>query len=146
MTALVRKKRLLVYAAVLLIGVAIFGFAKWYDNHTKMSINGAHFSYEIAGSPSEKAKGLSGRSYFASDQAMLFTYKTSSSRCFWMKDMLISLDIVWLDDQNRVSAIEHNVGNETYPKEFCHTGRDVIEFAAGTATGINLKIGDQVDL
>ncbi len=143
---LARKKKLLIYSSILFIGVALFLFGSWYDNHTKMSINGMRFSYEIAKTREVQVRGLSGRSYLAPDQAMVFSYRNTAEQCFWMKDMLFSIDIVWLDDQNRVSAIEPNVGNDTYPKEFCHQGRNVIEFVAGNAAGLNLKIGDQVHL
>ena len=109
-------------------------------------LNNVRFKAEIADTPMARERGLSGRSNLSETQAMLFTYEQSANNCFWMRDMRFAIDMVWLDDQQAVSAIERDVRPTTYPQNFCHVSRSVIEFKAGTVDRINLKIGDQVKL
>lgn len=93
-----------------------------------------------------REKGLSGRESLAHDRAMMFQFEISRNECFWMNDMKFNIDMIWLDTENRINAIERNVSPDTYPKNFCHEGKSVIELAAGTADRLNLKVGDQADL
>lgn len=101
---------------------------------------------EVADTPVARERGLSGRHDMASNHAMLFSFDTNSNECFWMRDMLFNIDIVWLDGQNKVTAIERNISPSSYPQNFCHDGQHVIEFTAGTIDRLHLKVGDQADL
>ena len=58
---------------------------------------------EVADTPEERSKGLSGREHLEEKRGMLFVFEQESrSHCFWMKDTTISLDIVWLDKDKKV--------------------------------------------
>jgi uncharacterized protein len=137
-----------------IIGISIllivFGGGSFYLSHkgdaTKIQIAGSRFSAEIADTPMARERGLSGRDSLAQNKAMLFIFDGVSTHCFWMSDMKFSIDIVWLNEQNQVTSIEKNVSPETYPKNFCHDGHAVIEFAAGTADRLRLQPGDHADL
>ena len=78
---------------------------------------------------------------------MVFAYPVAEKRCFWMKDMRFSIDMVWLDAGRKVVAVEPNVSPDTYPKNYCHeNARYVVEFATGTTQRLHVQVGDQVTL
>jgi uncharacterized membrane protein (UPF0127 family) len=89
----------------------------------------------------ELEKGLSGTKSLAADAGMLFIFPSESTECFWMKDMNYSLDIIWADNTKKVTAIEKDLSPQTYPKEYCHQGRYVIELNAGQTDKNRLIVG-----
>lgn len=67
---------------------------------------GRRFGVEVAVSPGEKERGLSGREFLAADAGMLFVYEEERVLSFWMKDTLIPLDIVFIDGERRVVDVQ----------------------------------------
>lgn len=66
-------------------------------------------SVEEATTESEREKGLSGRSSLDKNSGMLFIFdKKGVNPGFWMKGMLIPLDIIWISD-NKVVKIDKNI-------------------------------------
>lgn len=93
----------------------------------------------------DQALGLSGRQDLADDSAMLFVFDEPATRCFWMKDMQFSLDIIWLNSKKQISKIEKDVDPKTYPKEFCQEDAQfVLEFHSGFAVNNGLKLGSEL--
>jgi len=66
---------------------------------------GVEFSCELADSPAEWSKGLSGRENLAEGHGMVFIFPAPSQQTFWMKDTLIPLDIVFVWANGTVGAI-----------------------------------------
>jgi len=93
-----------------------------------------------------RTKGLSGRMGLKNDQAMLFIFNNSGIWGFWMKDMLFSIDILWLDEQFHVVSFEENISPHTYPKIFYpkSPAKYVVELASGTLNDLGVKIDDRV--
>lgn len=93
-----------------------------------------------------RTKGLSERKNMAHTQGMLFIFDRPGRQCMWMKDMYISLDMVWLNSNKVVTEIKRDIKPETYPKVFCGMNSDiyVIELLNGTVDRVNLKVGDQL--
>jgi uncharacterized membrane protein (UPF0127 family) len=143
---------------VLLVGVigAVYAYKthktteplKFTSNTTQFTADGHTFTLEIANTDNKQRLGLGKRSGLPEDHGMLFTYDNSASRCFWMKDMQFSIDIIWLDADRRVTHIEPNLSPDTYPKAYCPKAGAmyVLELRAGMAKTINLKVGDLVVL
>lgn len=52
----------------------------------------------IAKTPREQAQGLAGRESIADDFGMLFVFPDYQYRTFWMKGMLVPIDIIWIRD------------------------------------------------
>jgi uncharacterized membrane protein (UPF0127 family) len=96
---------------------------------------------EIARTDLQKAQGLSGRSVIAKDYAMLFPYNKDQPY-FWMKDMLTSIDIVWLAD-NQVIAIDAKVPVDDGARNYQPAKPIdwVIEVAAGRAEECGVREG-----
>ena len=69
------------------------------------------FDVEIAATAAEREQGLSGRDELAPGDGMLFVYAAPSVLTFWMKDMLLPLDFVWIGAGCTVVDITHDVPN-----------------------------------
>ncbi len=64
---------------------------------------------DIADSQDERAQGLSGRSVLGDYEGMLFIMPNEGYHGFWMKDMLISLDFLFLDSKGFIVGMKENV-------------------------------------
>lgn len=60
---------------------------------------------EIAETEAERARGLMFREQLADGRGMLFLFPQSRDLTFWMKDTLISLDMVFIDQARRIVGI-----------------------------------------
>ena len=67
------------------------------------------FSAEIADDSDERAKGLSGRAALDRNAGMLFLYDKPHKARFWMLGMKISLDMMFIEPDGRIAAVQHNV-------------------------------------
>lgn len=107
-------------------------------------LSGTHrYALEVAVTPEAQEKGLGGRKTMTKDDGMLFLFAGEDKRCFWMKDMHFSLDIIWLNDAKEVVHIEPNVSPGSYPEDFCpnEPARYVIELRAGQARAAGIREG-----
>lgn len=115
---------------------------------TNVSVGGNVFSVEVADTSRLLEKGLSGHEPLAPNSGMLFVFKTSDKYGFWMKDMLFSLDIIWISQDFKVVHIEKNLSSETYPKIFYPSAPSlyVLEVSAGIVDLLKIKTGDSVQI
>ncbi|WP_071797157.1 DUF192 domain-containing protein [Natronohydrobacter thiooxidans] len=67
----------------------------------------ARFSVEIADTDETRARGLMHRERLARSAGMLFIYDRPVAASFWMRNTLISLDMIFVDPTGRVSHIHH---------------------------------------
>ena len=69
------------------------------NNDAQACIEGACFDLEIANTVDERATGLMNREELAVDSGMLFVFENLGIHEFWMKNTLIPLDIIWMDEK-----------------------------------------------
>ena len=74
-----------------------------------VTIGQAAFLVEVAATPQQLANGLSRRASLPAGTGMLFPFDRADYYAFWMKDMLMPLDLVWIDADCRVEGIAGNV-------------------------------------
>lgn len=102
----------------------------------------------VAQTPDESEWGLSDFPSLPANTGMLFMFPGPGTYSFWMKDMKFSLDIIWLDGDNRVVTIHENISPETYPETFTPTQpiSAVIEVPGGFVQKNSLSIGDRLNV
>ena len=108
---------------------------------------------ELAHDNESRRIGLMGRGYLQDGRGMLFLYDKPLHPVMWMKDMKISLDIVFIDENQIVSHIEKNVPPCYEPNDSnCLRYRAdeasvmVLELPAGYTEKKGIKEGDRIDL
>jgi uncharacterized membrane protein (UPF0127 family) len=122
------------------------GFGK---SEPVFSIAGQAISIEVADDPREMQLGLGFREHLEVDSGMLFVYPRVTRPTFWMKNTLIPLDIIWINN-NRVVDITANIPVEDNPDQPTRTYRPsqavnwVLEVNAGWAKRHSVKVGDEV--
>lgn len=102
---------------------------------------------EIADSPSERAKGLMYRKELPEDQGMWFIFGKEVNHPFWMENTFLSLDIIFVDSNNKIVSI----ARKTTPlsRDKIHSSgpyKYVLEVNAGYADKYGLKTGDNINL
>jgi uncharacterized protein len=74
-----------------------------------IAVKNTTIAADLAVTPDEQSKGLSGRENLSENQGMLFVMKTPGKYGFWMKEMKFPLDIFWLDRAGNVVYIKENL-------------------------------------
>lgn len=138
--------------------VSLFSIKVWqedarasFTSHSEtqiIQVAGQTIKVSIADTPDARARGLGGVKMLASGEGMLFVFDMDSKYQFWLKDMLFSIDILWLSSDGRVVDIRENVSPDTYPEVFTPNlpARYVLELPAGFARDNNVNVGDIVGL
>lgn len=101
---------------------------------------------EVARSPQAQAKGLGARLSLKKGRGMIFPYDAPAHRAFWMKGMLISLDILWIVG-GKIVAIETNIPSpspKTAPAIYSHLADLVLEVQAGYVEEMGIRVGQSV--
>ena len=113
-----------------------------------VQLDGQTIRVSIANTEASRELGLGGRTGLAPDEGMLFVFPEDGIYAFWMKDMLFSIDMIWLADDGTVLYMAQNVSPDTYPKDFVPTSpaRYVLELPAGYAKAYTVRIGDKATL
>ena len=100
---------------------------------------------EVAADEATRAQGLMFRDQLPADRGMVFLFPQSGEYPFWMKNTLIPLDLIWLDDQKRIAHIARDV--QPCKADPCPSvppganARYVLEVAAGVAARHGLANG-----
>lgn len=142
-------------AAVLVIGYFLF---LWLNPHLKKQataeIGGEMFFLDIARTPSEQARGLGGRESVPSNGGMLFIFDSPGHPSFWMKGMMVPIDIIWLNGDMVVLTKENAEpppdASDSYTKLEVYAPPDladkVIEVAAGTVKRLDVRAGQKIKI
>jgi uncharacterized membrane protein (UPF0127 family) len=119
-----------------------------------VKIGNTSIKVEIAQTDAERQKGLSGRSGLDKDSGMLFVINnTKQTPTFWMKDMKIGLDIIWIKGE-KIIQIDKSIPppalgtpDKNLKLYSPNTAVDyVLEVDAGYSDSNNLKVDDAVSI
>ncbi len=105
----------------------------------------AHFSVEIADDMAEQARGLMFREKLAASSGMLFVYKEAHHAIFWMQNVPISLDLIFLDQTGVVMRIAHNA--RPYDESRIDGGENIqmiLEINGGMANALGISLGSEL--
>ena len=103
------------------------------------------FTVEIADTPEAITQGMMFRESMAPDAGMLFDFGEVRQASMWMKNTLISLDILFIDADGQVIAIARNaVPGSTRSLGPGVPVRAVLEIPGGRAKELGIQPGDTV--
>lgn len=104
-----------------------------------------HFTVEMALGDEERSIGLMHRRELASDSGMLFDFGRDDIVTMWMKNTILSLDMVFIKADGTVA----HVVEQTTPFSLATISsrvqvRAVLEVPAGTVKRLGVKPGDRI--
>lgn len=108
------------------------------------------FVVEYVADPDSRRQGLMGRKNLAAGTGMLFDFPQGTQPAIWMRNMVISLDLLYVDETGEIAQIFPNVPPcSSMPCQIYHADqplRFVLEVPAGTARNLGLEEGQILDL
>jgi uncharacterized membrane protein (UPF0127 family) len=110
--------------------------------------SGSVYKVEVARTPEEQVQGLMFRESLPEKSGMLFLFADGAPHTFWMKNTMIPLDMIWMDDRGRVLFISA----ETPPckADPCPNygpevpAASVLEIAGGLAAKEKVTVGSTI--
>ena len=107
--------------------------------------DGETINVVVADTPDARSTGLMGRSHINLREGMLFLFDNAEIHMMWMKNMLIPIDIIWLNEKKEIIEIVRSVPPcsngpcEVYGSRL--PSRYVLEMSDRSSTLFHLKIG-----
>jgi len=107
---------------------------------------------EIADTGAKRQLGLMFREQLSPSDGMIFVFEEPGYYPFWMKNTLIPLDMIWLDEDARVVSIAHAVPPceadpcPSFPPDPGTSAIYVVEVVAGFARDHGVTRGDRLEL
>jgi uncharacterized protein len=134
------------------VGLVAFVSTRIYissnENAPLLTINNLQVDIEIADTPAKRERGLMHRTFLKESAGMLFVFDKPGLYSFWMKNTLIPLDIIWINEDKKIVHIAYNFQPCFVSK--CPTVKSstealyVLEVNGGWVKRNNVKVGDLV--
>jgi uncharacterized membrane protein (UPF0127 family) len=117
------------------------------SDHVTLTVAGRTVTAELAITPAERGRGLMHRTELGENDGMLFLFPTSEPRTFWMRNTLIALDIIYLDEDGVVLNVEEAPPGVERPG-FHSRGpaRMVLELNRGWSKAAGLEPGARIEV
>lgn len=137
----------------LLLVTGALGVAKntqeWRARPRTVFVNDRRMVVELALTPAQQERGLSGRPRLAKDHGLLFPFSEEGMYPFWMKRMRFPIDIIWIRDGVIVEIAEHlpppkRETDEAVTHVPSVAADRVLELSDGGAERYGLRVGDTV--
>jgi len=104
-----------------------------------------HFTVEVATNDAQHARGLMWRKNLPKAHGMLFDFGHTQHADFWMKNTLIPLDMIFMNDHGTITQVVENATPESTAIISSDTDvRAVLEVMGGSATRYHIAKGDKV--
>lgn len=154
-------KKVLIAYGVLVVVVLILAFARFNGqgflpnfnfiggNEPQVTIQDQTYTVELADDDIERQVGLSGRESLEEGNGMLFVFEEKGKYGFWMRNTLIPLDIIYINDDTIVHVVRNaqpatgSADLEVYQPE--EEVNYVLELNAGEAEEHGFEAGDKVE-
>jgi hypothetical protein len=105
----------------------------------------AKIDIEIAETDEQRQQGLMHRAELGERQGMLFLFSSETLLSFWMKDTIVSLDMIFVNDGMEIVTIHRDTipySEQSYVST--KKSRYVVEVNAGFTKKIGITVGDKV--
>ena len=147
-------RQYILITTILLLTISIGAVFLLREKHSEeyreaVTIRDITFQTQLATTDSEKVEGLMNVTSMPEGKGMLFVYDHESPKRFWMKDTIIPLDMIFIDDVYRIVEIFENVPPcDTEECSIYYTPKGikyVLEINGGLSKTYGFKIGDLVE-
>jgi uncharacterized membrane protein (UPF0127 family) len=104
------------------------------------------FKVEVASSEEEQATGLMFRKQMGADEGMIFPRTPPDFASFWMRNTVMSLDMIFIGTDRRIINIDANTvpySLDSHPSQGLASA--VLELNGGRAAQLGIKPGAKVD-
>jgi uncharacterized membrane protein (UPF0127 family) len=108
----------------------------------KISVGDRQFQVEIVTNDADQQIGLSKYTSLNNNQGMLFQFENENVRNFWMKDMKLDIDIIWLNHQEVVGV---SFGDHQNPNTLI-TSPQPVDQVLEVNHNSGIKIGDKMTM
>jgi len=111
--------------------------------------NGRSVVAEVADTPERTMYGYMFRREVKEDEGMVFVYPETGLHPFWMKNTLVPLDIIWMDEAFEILHVETAAPCKADPCPSYGTlrmSRYTLELKAGSAARDRLRVGDRLSV
>ncbi len=130
-------------------GASLTNLAQVLPVAAQVELGGEVIGLEVTRTEGEKATGLMYRASLADDRGMLFGFEPARPVQFWMKNVVIDLDMVFIHEGKIVGISEDvppcdSTPCATYGPGFGVLVDQVIELRGGRAAELELEVGDAV--
>lgn len=146
--ALNKKKTIILLSLILTFGLSNYFFNVLKVFKRKVCFRETCFYVEVADDSTERTRGLSGRKKLGQDEGMFFVFENQEKHPFWMKDMFIPLDIIWMDESGKVVYIKENA--KPCDAKCCKSimpeigAKYTLEINSGKIKEMGLQVGDTI--
>lgn len=129
--------------------VAIAGVSQILPIRAQAVIGETVIDLEVAQTPAQQALGLMYRSELANNRGMLFPFDPPQLVSFWMKNCLISLDLIFIYEGEVIDITENappckaNACPTYGPNQIVD---HVLELRGGRSAEIGLTVGDRLKI
>lgn len=106
----------------------------------KIKLGDKEYNVKEAKTQEEKEKGLMNVKELPSNEGMIFYYNEPDLVEIWMKNTLIPLDIIYINEDQEVIAVEHG-----QPEDDTLLGHDDTMYVVEVNQGSNIKEGDTLE-
>ena len=108
------------------------------------------FSVEVVSQQADLQKGLMFREYLNQAKGMLFIFPQKGMYDFWMKNTLIPLDIIWLDESGKIVSItSYALPCREHPCPSYHPqepAQYVLEINGGLCEKFHIRVGEKAKI
>ena len=133
----------------LILGLVVIISACKITEGPSVKIKGKTFSVEVANTEDQRRLGLMYRKTLPDKSGMLFVYPNNRQLSVWMKNVLIPLDVLFL---NNDGIVIDKVTLEPCKNSPCEafnsqsTGLYFLELKKGKIEELNISVGDKVEI
>ncbi len=100
---------------------------------------------EVASTREEQARGMMFRTEMGPDEGMLFPYDVPQDMGFWMRNTLLPLDIIFIDENQTVINIGDGVPYNEESVRSDRPGIAVLELIGGRSAELGIEPGDRIE-
>lgn len=133
---------------IVVIAAAIAFMVSTFQPTTEVRIGSGVFKVRLAQDETSRQLGLSEATSLKPTDGLLMVFDSDDTWGIWMKDMKVSIDIIWLDSAKKVVYSVKNAAPELSTTKIFKSkdpARYVLELPAGSVQQYGIKTGDKAE-